>query len=61
MELSNILFQMHLVSSVSNTRPYNYKTFLEPLSPPNITWLGKKKITEYLFNCLIQGYDESLL
>lgn len=38
----------------------DYKTFLEPLSSPNITLWKKRKI-EYLFNCFIQGYDESLL
>lgn len=50
-------FQMHLASSVSNTR-------LQDLSRASLLSkchsLGKKKI-EYLFNCFIQGYDESLL
>jgi hypothetical protein len=48
---------MHLASSVSNTR-------LQDLSRASL--LSKrhpleKKMIEYLFNCFIQGYDESLL
>lgn len=61
MELSNIL------SNAFGLISFKHKTLqLQDLSraslPSKHHLVGeKKKITEYLFNCLIQGYDESLL